>query len=1307
MNTKYSFLQGGGKMGELIRAKDWSKTPLGEPKTWPLSLRSLIPVVLENPFGMYIAWGKEYTQIYNEACGPILGTTKHPKALGLSTRETFSEVWHIIDGMFEKVMKGEAIAHRDFKLQLDRNGYLETCYFDLAYSPIKQESGEVGGVLVTVIETTNKRKAEEEHNESKNELEFVIESAQLGIFDYNPLTNKFTANSRLKSWFGLPSEEQIELPDAINSISDREREKITSAIQKALEYSSGGFYNEKFSVINPFSKKETIVHAKGKAWFNEDKVAYRLNGTLEDVTEQILARRKKMETEQHLRTMVLESPVGICVIDAETLVSEIANESFIDIAGKPHDAIVGKFYWDTFAEVRAEYETALDTVIETGKPFNANEEEVILIRHGREESIYLTFVYSPLKDENGKVIKVAVWVLENTMQVEDRKKIMVSENNLRLMILQAPMAISIFRGDEYKVEIANKYALELWGRTEEQVLNISIFDSMPELKTQGIKEMLDGVSKTGKRFATSEQPIKLKRKGQLETIYINFSYEAIYDGDGEINGIMAIGFDVTQQVVARKNVEESEHSIRTLVENAPFPIGVYEGEEMRISLANQSIMDAWGKGNDVIGKLYSEVLPELENQKIYEQIRGVLKTGVTFQAVNERVDLIKDGTLKPYYFNYNFTPLFNTAGEVYAVMNTAADVTELNEAQQKIEESEKRFRDSVRQAPLGIVILRGPDNITEMANESYLQIVDKTKEEFVGKPLFETLPEVKETIAPIIANIYKTGNAFYGNEFPIKLKRHGGTVTAYFNFVYQPLKENNVITGLMVVATEVTATVTAKNLIAENEEKLKIIIDASELGVWDYNIKTEESTLSERCHEILGFPGEHDLPHTKLVANLHPDDLDIREKAFQKAFTSGFLHYEIRVIWKDKSVHWMETKGKVFYDAKNEPERILGTIRDVTEERNFQQELLEREEKFRLLADSMPQHIWTSDREGNLNYFNQSVFDFSGLTLEQIDKDGWIQIVHPDDRDENIKQWTNAIKTGNDFLCEHRFRKHNGEYRWQLSRATPQKDNNGIIKMWVGSSTDIQEQKVFTTELERQVKERTNELNQKNIDLESINKELQSFVYISSHDLQEPLRKIQTFSSRILDSEYETLSDNAKKYFARMQQSANRMQNLIQDLFAYSRTSVQERKFEVVNLLEIIEDIQETLKEELEQHNVSFELVNLCKVKVITFQFKQLIINLISNSIKFARVEEPMHIKISCAVALGAKFEIEQLLDETEYCHISIADNGIGFEQQYNERIFEVFQRLHGKDKYDGTGIGLAIVKKIVDNHHGTITAKG
>ncbi len=226
------------------------------------------------------------------------------------------------------------------------------------------------------------------------------------------------------------------------------------------------------------------------------------------------------------------------------------------------------------------------------------------------------------------------------------------------------------------------------------------------------------------------------------------------------------------------------------------------------------------------------------------------------------------------------------------------------------------------------------------------------------------------------------------------------------------------------------------------------------------------------------------------------------------------------------------------------------------------------------------------------------------------------------------------------------------------------------------------------------------------------NKELEAFNYISSHDLQEPLRKIQTFSNRILTNEYAALSDTAKEDFKRIQGAAKRMQAFIEDLLSYSHTNVSERNLENADLYKIIEEVKRDLKETIQEKGAIIETGHFFEVNVIPFQFRQLMLNLISNSLKFAAVDRPLHIKINSNKEKGSTLENQHrslpallLSLDKEYCHISITDNGIGFDPRYKEYIFGVFKRLHTKEDYPGTGIGLAIVKKIIDNHNGYITA--
>ena len=224
-------------------------------------------------------------------------------------------------------------------------------------------------------------------------------------------------------------------------------------------------------------------------------------------------------------------------------------------------------------------------------------------------------------------------------------------------------------------------------------------------------------------------------------------------------------------------------------------------------------------------------------------------------------------------------------------------------------------------------------------------------------------------------------------------------------------------------------------------------------------------------------------------------------------------------------------------------------------------------------------------------------------------------------------------------------------------------------------------------------------------ELINLNKELHSFTYVASHDLQEPLRKIRLFTERIIVLEHMNLSDAGKDYFKRIQKAVVRMHQLIEDLLTFSKTNTAERILVRANLKIIVDEVKEELKETIEEKNALIEIKHMCHATIIVFQFKQLMHNLISNAVKFSVPGISPHIIIESSIIKGTEVEVqhENILPEKMYCHISVKDNGIGFEPEYSKLIFEIFHRLHSKELYKGTGIGLAICKKIVEHHGGKI----
>lgn len=1179
---RYSFLNGGGEMGELTRSFDWSQTSLGSIDEWPQSLRTTLSIILHSGFPMFLFWGEDHTCFYNDAYRPSLGQDgKHPYALGRPGAEIWPEIWADIKPLINQVLSGgNASWAEDQLLPIYRNGQLEDVYWTFSYSPVSDETGHPAGVFVTCTETTKKVQTLAALKESKEQLSFAIEATGLGVWDLDPVTRKFKANDRLKEWFGLAPGDEIDLPAAMTIIAEKDRDTVSKAIEKALQYGSGGLYDIEYTIINPLTQRERIVRAKGQAWFNGDQIAWRFNGTLQDITEYVVAMRKLEASEQQVRTLVESAPFPIAVYTGEEMRIQLANQAIINIYGKGDD-VIGKSYSDI----------------------------------------------------------------------------------------------------------------------------------LPELENQDIFNQVRGVLHTGIPFHAKNQRVDIVVAGRLRPYYFNYSFTPLFDSTGAVYGVMNTAAEVTDLVVAKQQLEASEARLRAISANAPIAIGLYAGPDFILQDCNEAFLDILGKGHNVNGLALAEVMPELasEQQPFMDLLRQVYTTGRGYSHPAMPTKVVHNGVLKDFFYHFSYTPLLDNEHKVYAILGIAMDVTESVIGQKRLEESEANLRNMILQSPVAMCILKGPLPVVEIANELMLELMGKTSEEVSGRALFDAVPELRnEGLEALLEKVRSTGETYKAYGAAFNLQRGNSIGRVYVDFVYEPyFEKDNSITAVIVVAIDVTEQVTARKKIESSESR------------------------------------------------------------------------------------------------------------------------------FRLMADAMPQFVWTGDAEGKINYYNEAVYNYSGFTLEELENDGWSRIVHPDDRAENIAAWANSIRSGETFIFQHRFRSRNGNYRWQLSRAVPQRDSDGTIRLWIGTSTDIHEQKIFAEELEKQVWERTRELENaqvslreanhylqqiinkfdsalaslvpifedgrivdfyfkmtnlaytpysrllpeqivnrrvgevfpgyfqteafgkyvetfetgknnewvlhynvdglnvylqltvckmdqevvvnftditslKNLQLDLLNKlkelersneELQQFAHVASHDLKEPVRKIRTFGSRIMTDFADDLPDKAKYYLEKIDSAASRIYAMIDGVLRYSSLNIADQAAEPVPLDKIMLQVQEDLELMIRQKNAVISWQQLPVIEASPLLIYQLFYNLVNNALKFSKAGVAPVISISSTIHTAGD-------NNRPFAMIRIADNGIGFKQDFAGKIFKTFIRLNSKDQYEGTGLGLSLCQKIAERFGGSIQAE-
>lgn len=515
-------------------------------------------------------------------------------------------------------------------------------------------------------------------------------------------------------------------------------------------------------------------------------------------------------------------------------------------------------------------------------------------------------------------------------------------------------------------------------------------------------------------------------------------------------------------------------------------------------------------------------------------------------------------------------------------------------------------------------------------------------------------------------------------------------------------------------------------------QRLQFALQAAQVGTWDLDIVNQLVWWDERCKQLYGFRQNDVVPYNQVLSYIHPDDQSQVSQAVQWALnprSGGQYAIKFRTIGaEDGQLRWLRCQGQAYFDDQGIAYRFSGIAQDITERQQAESALGQSEGRLRAVLESLVDGIYIGGMEG-ITLINQPALmqlgystaeDLNrniGTLAEEINTRDWLTGELIPVEHQAFARALGGERVVQDVVVRHRM---SGEDRIVRCAAGPVMVDEQIVAA-VAVNTDVTEQRQaaemlrqseeryrqLARELEERVQDRTRELLRLNHDLQRSNDNLQQFAYIASHDLQEPLRKIQSFSSLLLQSG-DQLTEQSQDYLGRITQAGTRMSTLIKDLLSYSRIATRQQAFGMVSLQAIVADMVSLLDMEISQRQAQLTIKALPVVKGDESQLSQLFQNLLANALKFTAPDQSPRVTITCSRQerrlLPPTLRLSS--DAPFFYQISVADKGIGFDTKYLDRIFQVFQRLHGRNEYPGSGIGLAICQRVVENHGGGLTAR-
>ena len=655
-------------------------------------------------------------------------------------------------------------------------------------------------------------------------------------------------------------------------------------------------------------------------------------------------------------------------------------------------------------------------------------------------------------------------------------------------------------------------------------------------------------------------------------------------------------------------------------------------------------------------------------------------------------------------------------GQPQLVIGTEQDITEHKQLISKLEKSEWLNKQAQAIARLGNWSFDVQTRNTIWSDELY-RIYEVPPGEKISFEMFVSFihPDDKEDVLDYYQKCLANKTPY--NKIHRIVLRDGTVKIVHRKGQLRLDAEGNVV-EVFGTTQDITEQQAHENELREKQNFIQKIADATPSIIASYNINTGQYTfINEGLRKLLGYDPQDvfDKGAAFVASLIPPDDVaEVMEKNKTVAEEANLpenqkkdniiVEFIYRMRHKDGTYHWFQTYGTIF--DRNEQgliEHVLNISLDISQQVEATQKIKDQEHFIRHIADASPTilYLYNVD-ENSFAYINREIYYVLGYTADEIIQAGDTitnLIYHPEDY--NLlpeRRESNRHFSHTDAMIQYECRMKNkaGDWCWLLVREVMFKsDEEGHVVQILGAALDITKRK----EMEKA-------LLQNAFQLEQSNSSLEEFAYVASHDLKEPLRKISTFGDRLLHTQIEQLTEDGKVYLKKIVEASQRMQVMINDLLSISMIT-GDRAFEPFSLQAILDEVLQTLEYKIEQKSAQIQADDLPIAHIIPSQFRQLFQNLLSNSLKFVRDDRQPLITITHQFFEPHDVAHLQITKAPKYLQLQFKDNGIGFEEEYAGKIFAIFQRLHGRSEYEGTGIGLAICKKIVEHHGGVIFAAG